>query len=104
MFVAKSVSSLACLYNLVIIGEREKRCERESIVRMLVILPLSFPFLSAWIVVHNCTMKKKIGNEGIFIERKEKLECKSVWKIRSGTVAGHFVQFQRKWKAIVEAK
>lgn len=44
MFVAKSVSSLACLYNLVIIGERGKRCERESIVRMLVILPLSFPF------------------------------------------------------------
>jgi hypothetical protein len=44
MFVAKSVSSLACLYNLVIIGERETRCERESIVRMLVILPLSFPF------------------------------------------------------------
>jgi hypothetical protein len=47
---------------------------------------------------------KEIGTEGIFIERNEKLECKSVWKINSGTVAGHFVQFQRKWKPIVEAK
>ncbi len=44
MFVAKTVSSLTCLHNLVIIGERGKKCEGESIVRMLVILPLSFPF------------------------------------------------------------
>ncbi len=54
--------------------------------------------------MHNCTMKKKIGNEGIFTKSKEKLECKSVWKIKSGTVAGHFVQLQRKWKPIVELK